>query len=101
MEILKNFGVNGYLLGAQIINFLIVFYILKRLLYKPVLSMLKKREDEVKEGLRLSEEGRKTFEEAQTKEKEILKKAEGQADKIVADARSKALEEASQIEILA
>lgn len=98
MEILKNFGVNVPLLLAQIVNFLIVFYILKRLLYKPILSMLKKRDEEIKEGLRLSEEGKKTFEEAQIKEKEILKKAEERADKIVADAKSAALEEAEKIE---
>jgi F-type H+-transporting ATPase subunit b len=98
MEVLKNFGVNGPLLGAQILNFLIVFYILKRLLYKPVLNMLKKRENEVKEGLKLAEEGKKTFEESSIKEREILKKASEEADKIVANAKTQALEASKQID---
>jgi F-type H+-transporting ATPase subunit b len=98
MGILDNFGVALPLFLAQIINFLIVFYILKRLLYKPVLSMLKKREDQAKEGVRLSEEGKKTFEEAQIKEKEILKKAQLEAERIVNDAKNVSLENAKKIE---
>ncbi len=98
MEILNNFGVNPFLLVAQIVNFLIVFYILKRLLYKPFLSTLKKRENEIKEGLRQAEEGRKLLEETEIKEKEILKNAQKSADKIVNDAKRESLELAKKIE---
>jgi F-type H+-transporting ATPase subunit b len=58
MEILKTFGFDPILLGAQIINFLIIFYLLKRFLYKPVLGMLKTREDKIKEGIKQAEEAR-------------------------------------------
>ena len=56
MEIIKNFGVEPVLLVAQIINFLIILFILKKFLYKPVLDTLKKREDSIKEGLKQAEE---------------------------------------------
>ena len=59
MEIINNFGLDPLLLGAQIVNFLIIFFILKRFAYKPVLDILKKREDSIKEGLRQAEEGKK------------------------------------------
>lgn len=92
MEIIKNFGLDPILLGAQIVNFLIIFYVLKRFLYKPVLSVLRKREQEIKDGLRQAEEGKKALENALQTEKDILKKAQNQAQKILEDARLQALE---------
>ena len=56
MEILENFGLNPMLLIAQIVNFLIVLFILKKFLYKPVLEMLKKRQTTIKDGLKQAEE---------------------------------------------
>ena len=98
MQLLNQFGVNGPLLLAQIINFLIVFYILKKLLYKPFLAMLKKRETEVKLGLKQAEEGHLLLEETKAKEKEVLRKAEETAEKIVNDAKRESSEEGRQIE---
>ena len=88
MEILKDFGVNPILLGAQIINFLIVFYLLKRFLYKPVLDVLRKREDEIKKGLQEAEKGRKLLEETEGKEKKILRNARLKADEMVKNAKA-------------
>ena len=88
MEILKDFGVNPILLGAQIINFLIVFYLLKRFLYKPVLDVLRKREDEIKKGLQEAEKGKKLLEETEEKEKKILRNARLKADEMVKNAKA-------------
>ncbi|MCL4418553.1 F0F1 ATP synthase subunit B [Patescibacteria group bacterium] len=96
MEIIKNFGLDPILLGAQIVNFLIIFYVLKRFLYKPVLSVLRKREQEIKDGLKQAEEGKKALENALQTEKEILKKAQNQAQKILEDAKLQALETSRQ-----
>lgn len=98
MEIFKNFGINPALLLAQIVNFLIVFIILKKILYKPFLTILKKREENLKEGLKSAEEGRKILEEATTKEHEMLKKAKQTSEKIVKDAKNQAAETAAKIE---
>jgi len=92
MEIIENFGINPLLLIAQIVNFLIIFFILKKFLFKPVLEILKKREKTIKEGLRDAEEGQKTLEEAKEKEKSILKNAQISAEKIIEDARLQGLE---------
>lgn len=98
MEILKDFGVNFPLLVAQIVNFLIVFFILKKILYKPFLTILKKREENLKEGLKQAEEGRKILEEATKKEREMLKKAQDTSEKLVKNARDQAAEAAEKIE---
>lgn len=90
MDILKNFGVDPVLLGAQVINFLILFYIMKRFLYKPLLEMLKKREGTIKEGLKNAEEARILLEKTAEKEKEVLRRAQEETKKMIALAREKA-----------
>ena len=87
MELIKNFGLNPMLLGAQIINFLIVFYLLKKLLYKPVLNMLKKRQIAIKEGVEQAEQARIKLEKVVVEEKNILRNAQLQSKKIIEDAR--------------
>lgn len=98
MEIIKNFGLDPLLLGAQIVNFLIIFYLLKRLLYKPVLNLLKNRETTIKEGLQKAEEARKLMEKTLEEEKTILKKAQNQASELIGEAKNQAIENARQSE---
>lgn len=98
MEILKNFGFDPVLLAAQIINFLIIFYLLKRFMYKPVLLMLKKRQEAIVEGLKQAEEAKIALEKTLENEKKILAKAQDEAKKILDDAKEQSLEVSRQIE---
>ncbi|MEX2007189.1 MAG: F0F1 ATP synthase subunit B [Candidatus Levyibacteriota bacterium] len=98
MELLNNFGFDPVLLIAQVVNFLIIIFVLKRFLYKPILEMLKKRKEEVAMGLKQAEEARAQLEDSEIKEKEILKRARLQAQQIVADAKLQAVDEAKAIE---
>jgi F-type H+-transporting ATPase subunit b len=98
MEIIKNFGIEPVLLIAQIVNFLIIAFILKKLLYKPVLEVLKKRKDEIKDGLKQAEESKLALEKALEEEKKILKKAQDQARKILDDAKNQSILTAQEIE---
>jgi F-type H+-transporting ATPase subunit b len=92
MEILKNFGLNPVLLGAQIVNFLIIMYLLKRFLYKPVLDVLKKRQTTIKDGLKQAEDARIKLEKVVIEEKNILRQAQLQSKKILEDAKEESLE---------
>lgn len=98
MDILKEFGFNPTLFIAQVINFLIILFVLKKILYKPVLDMLKKRDHDIKQGLKDKEEAEKLLAEAEAKEAEILQKAQERAEKIIADAKAEASESRAQIE---
>ena len=91
MEFLNNFGFNPILFIAQIINFLIILFILKKLMYKPVLEMLKKRENEIKKGISNKEEADKLLTEAREKESQILQKAQVKANEIVDEAKNEAI----------
>lgn len=97
MEILKNFGVNPILLVAQIVNFLIVLYLLKKFLYKPVFDLLKKRRDTISEGLAQAEDARIKLEKVVEEEKNILRLAQTQAKKIIDQAKEEAIEVSKQI----
>lgn len=99
MEIVKNFGLDPILLGAQIFNFLIVFFILKKFLYKPVLNVLKKRQITIKEGLKQAEDARIRLEKVVIEEKNILRNAQLQSKKIIEDARLESVGIARQMNI--
>ena len=90
MEIIKNFGINPYLLGAQIINFLILFYLLKRFAYKPILKLLEDRRKTIEESLINADKTKKILDEAFKKEKEILKNAEKTTDQMLKDTKNEA-----------
>lgn len=92
MELIKNFGIEPMLLGAQVVNFLVVLIILRKFLYKPVLDTLKKRKDKISEGLKIAEEASIRLEKVSQDEKIILKKAQNEGKKLIDDARSEALE---------
>jgi F-type H+-transporting ATPase subunit b len=92
MDILKTFGLNPYLTIAQIINFLIILYVLKRYLYPPLFKVFKKREELVKESIEKAEQSEKALEKAKEQEKEVIKKARITADEIIKEAREQASE---------
>src|SRR3989344_3250689 len=87
MEIINEFVIHPVLLIAQIVNFLIILYILKRFAYKPILELLKKREEEIKKGLSDAQEARELLEKAEERERELLRKAQSEAKKLLDDAR--------------
>jgi F-type H+-transporting ATPase subunit b len=98
MDFLKDFGFDPVLLVAQIINFLVVLFLLKKLMYKPLLETIKKRDSEIKSGIANKEEADRLLAEAQEKETKILQKAQERADKIVNDAKLEAESSKAEIE---
>ena len=82
---MEAFGIQPLLLAAQIVNFLILAYILKRFLYKPVLEVLKKREKKIKDGLQAAEEGQAFLDKANLRfskgETNILEKTTAEAQR--------------------
>ncbi|MDO8573151.1 MAG: F0F1 ATP synthase subunit B [Candidatus Daviesbacteria bacterium] len=67
MEILNQFGINPVLLLAQVVNFLVLLFILKKFLYKPILKVLGERKQKIEDSLKNAEEIEKRL--AETNEK--------------------------------
>ncbi|MDO8498411.1 MAG: F0F1 ATP synthase subunit B [bacterium] len=86
MDILTNFGVKPILLMAQVVNFLILLFILKRFLYKPLLKALDQRKQRIADSLRNAEEIEKRLEQTTKEREERLKKASREAEEILAEA---------------
>ena len=88
MEVLEKFGINYVLLGAQIVNFLIILFIVKKYALKPILQTLEKRRKTIEQGLKEAEEARVLLEQASTKEQALLKKAHDEAKTLLEEAKS-------------
>lgn len=86
-EILESFGFDPILFAAQVVNFLILVFIFKKFLYKPLLTTVKEREDRISKGLEDAEQARIRLEQAENKKKEILRGTQAEADKIIESAR--------------
>lgn len=87
MEILQNFGFDIRLFVAQIINFLILVFIFKKFLYKPLLKMMQDRETKIRKGLTDAEAAEKALANAEAKQDEIIKKAGKEAERIIDTAK--------------
>jgi len=90
MDFLQDFGVKPVLLIAQIVNFLILLYILKRLLYGPILKVLDERKQKIADSLKNAEEIEKRLEEVTIEREKRIKDASREAEKIVKEATQSA-----------
>lgn len=87
MKLLSSLGINWKLLLAQLVNFLILLYILKRFAYKPILKVLEDRKNRIEKGIKDTEEAKIKLEEIEKKEKTVLLKAEKKAQGIINSAQ--------------
>ncbi|MDE2026123.1 MAG: F0F1 ATP synthase subunit B [Patescibacteria group bacterium] len=90
MDLIKNFGIQPTLLLAQVVNFLIILWLLQKFAFKPIMKMLGDRKKTIAEGIKNAEDARAALEKAVEEEKKVLKKAQTEAQIILADARKQA-----------
>lgn len=90
MELLNQFGFEPVLFLAQIVNFLILFIIFKKFLYKPILKVLKERENKITKGLADAENASQNLAQAQSEKDVIIEKASKEAEKILDDTKKAA-----------
>lgn len=96
------------ILVGQIVNFAILFFILKALVYKPFLNLLKTRREKIEEGINKSVEADKKLSKIgemkvdlerinEEEKKKVLIRADEEAKKRLEEANKKAEEERSAI----
>lgn len=88
MQILGQFGFEPILFIGQIINFILLFFILKKFLYKPIITMLDDRRRKIEQGLKDAAEADKRLQETLEKESKILKQAQEEARRMLDEAKS-------------
>jgi F-type H+-transporting ATPase subunit b len=90
--LLEQLGVNWKLFLSQAFNFFILLVILRLFAYKPLLAVIKKRNEKIKEGLQKAQEADVRLKEVDTIAKAHLKKADQESIEIIKHTEQKAKE---------
>jgi F-type H+-transporting ATPase subunit b len=87
-SIAETFGLYWPNLIAQIILFFIVYFVLKRFAFKPIIAMLEERRRRIEEGQINAERIKQQLAEAQAKYEEILAKANAEAQHLIEEVKA-------------
>lgn len=82
-ELLTKLGVDWRLLIAQLVNFLILFFLLKRFLYKPVLDILERRRQRIADGVRDADAARERLVRIEQERMQVLVRAEAERQRML------------------
>lgn len=90
MDILDQFGIQPVLLLAQIVNFLIILFVLKKFFYKPIVKMLDDRKKRIEESIENAAFIEEKLTKTEEKTAQILDHARDNAQAIISDAKTEA-----------
>ena len=85
MDALANLGIDIKLLAAQIINFVLLMFILKRYAYQPMLRLMDERAAKIEKGLKDAEAAEQKLRSIEEEEKTILAGARQQAKELLVE----------------
>ncbi len=100
-KILSDFGVQPILLLAQIVNFLVLLFILQKFMYKPILKVLEERKKRIEEGLKNAEKIQLELEETEARREKVINEAIDEGKKIIAEAAESGNEIVAQSQVKA
>ena len=80
-------GLNLPMLIAQIVGFLVLLYILSKLLYRPLLKVMDERAARIKESLEAAERAKEQAAASQEQMQEDMRKAREEGQQMIAQAR--------------
>ncbi len=97
-EFITQFGIDWKLFVSQLVNFALILVILRFFVYKPILKIIKERNQKIKDGLEKAEEAVLRLKEVDVIGKEKIKEAKTEAINIIkaTESRAKELELALQ-----
>ena len=87
-ELLGNLGINGKLLIAQVVNFLLVFWLLQRFVFGKLLTFIENRKKEITRGLELKAQAQREVERTKVLREETLEQARTQAQETLQEAKT-------------
>jgi F-type H+-transporting ATPase subunit b len=89
-DLLNTFGLEWPKFLAQLILFIIVYFILKKFAFGPIIEMLEERRKKIEEGQLNAQKIKQQLAEAEQRHAEILAKANEEAQKLIDHARESA-----------
>lgn len=91
MDILTNFGVQPTLLFGQIVNFLIILFLLRKFFFGKISKALEDRKQKIEESLRNADLIEERLAQTEVKSKKILEDAQDSAQKLISQAKEESL----------
>ncbi len=89
-DVLGSLGFNINIALANFFNFLIIFFLLQKFLFKKIGATLEERKKVIEEGIRKSEQSEKVLHTAEANAKTLLRNAKEEANTVVKEASVKA-----------
>jgi F-type H+-transporting ATPase subunit b len=90
MEIFRSFGIQPVLLLAQIVNFLIILFLLKKFFYKPIIKILEDRKKRIAESLQNAQSIEDRLKKTEEKSAQILDETRKNAQDLIDEAKKAA-----------
>lgn len=87
---MEKLGIELPLLLTQIFNFLLMVFILTKLLYKPILKILEERKKKIEEGLQFFQKAKEEEEKLDLQKKKIIQEAKDEGTAIIEEAKKDA-----------
>lgn len=84
---MEKLGVEPVQVLTQLFNFLIMVFVLTKLLYKPILKALEERKKKIEEGLAYAEKMKAEMEKTEKKRQDILEKAKEEVRDIIEEGK--------------
>ena len=93
MELIDKLGIDPKLMLAQVVNFFVLLFILTKLVYKPILTLLDKRKKQIEKNVEDTRKIEDRLEKLEEEKGKILADASGEAMKVIEIAKKEAEEE--------
>ena len=90
MEFLNEFGIQPTLLIAQIVNFLIILFLLKKFFYKPIIKLLDDRKKKIEESLKNAELIEERLKQTEEKSAQIIEESRRNSQNLIAESKKEA-----------
>jgi len=90
MGALGRFGLDPVLFAAQLVNFLVIAWVINRFLLRPLMANLKARREKLAKGLDDAEKARGALEYAAKEKEKVLQGASAEAFRMLENARDEA-----------
>ncbi len=98
MSVLDNLGINPGLLIIWAIAFIVLYVVLTRFIYDPLVNVLNERRNRIAKGLEDAAAAARARENAEAEADKIMAQARSEAQKVIDEARSRGEEVAASIE---
>src|SRR3989338_11410320 len=87
MELIEKLGIDWRLLLAQIVNFLILLFVLTKFAFRPLIKMLDGRAEKIQKSLENAQKIEKNLEEANKQKEAIILEARHGAQDIISQTK--------------